>query len=51
MLRQTLRHLRQKDTFAVYLDEFQKIINRMVHITEAEKFSAFLDGLSDVFKK
>lgn len=50
MLRQTLRHLRQKDTFAVYLDEFQKIINGMVHITETEKFSAFLDGLSDVFK-
>ena len=50
MLRQALRHLRQKDTFANYLNEFQKIINRMVNITEAEKFAAFVDGLSDVFK-
>jgi hypothetical protein len=50
MLRSQLRHFRQKDTFANYLNKFQELTNRMVKLSENDKFVAFLDGLSDVYK-
>jgi len=50
MLRAQLRHFRQKDTFANYLNKFQELTNRMVKLSDNDKFVAFLDGLSDVYK-
>ena len=50
MLRSQLRHFRQKDTFANYLNKFQELTNRMVKLSDNDKFVAFLDGLSDVYK-
>ena len=50
MLRSQLRHFRQKDTFANYLNKFQELTNRLNGLSDQDKFVAFLDGLSDVLK-
>jgi hypothetical protein len=50
MLRSQLRHFRQKDTFANYLNKFHEFTNRMVKLSDNDRFVAFLDGLSDVYK-